>query len=138
MSFSFKVGPTVDDNTKDIIAIALQEAGAVLNGAIVLGADGTYIAPNAGIEQRGQLFILADTWFHDTDQTFDHIRKTVQDVTGILLIANAQMLSPGMPIVSGFSITHQAIYDATIGKQLAQPSQDTEATLSPYGSYGSQ
>lgn len=138
MSFSFKIGPAVNDDMKEIIAIALQETGAVLNGATELGADGAYIAPNPGIKLHDQLFTLTDTWFHYTEQTFDHIRKTVQDVTGILFITSPQMLSPGMPIVSGFSITQQATYDATIGKQLAQPSQDTEATLSPRGSYGSQ
>ena len=111
----------IKDATADhhyTVSMALLEGGKVLNGATKIQEIGSYQAPNPGMELDGNVFTLSDEWFNGKSQDAGTVTTAVEQATGVRLQFIAQMLSSEPATISSFSITDQAKYDATVGKQI--------------------
>ena len=106
------------DNHYDIVSYALLQGGEVLNGATKLQDNGSYKAPNPGMDLHGDTFTLSDRWFHGESQDINTVTKAVEQATGIKLKFDSQMLSSGPAAISSYEIVNHEKYDATVGKQM--------------------
>ena len=116
---SLKIKSNCDaDNYYTLVSNALRSGGEVLNGATELNENGTYNAPNPGLEFYVDTFTLQDKWFNGQPQNIDTVIKAVEQATGIKLKFASQMLSFGPATIWSYEIVNQEKYEATVVKQV--------------------
>lgn len=102
----------LNDKDIDVISMAFQSGGEVLNGATDLNDNGTYYAPNPGMSLYGDTFILHESWFNGNPQSIDIVIDVVLNAVGLNLNFTSGK-------ISGYTIHDNHLYSKTIEKTIS-------------------